>query len=279
MKNQIKEKPLILFAYIFKELNLPHILKYLLFIILKNKNIPIRSQIKLSSAKVDLNIGNFIDYWIYVDESYEEKWLIEAQKLVKDRVFIDVGSHIGVYPLSLYKDASFIYSFEPEEKNYKRLLHNLKINEIKNVMAMRKAVFYEDRKIVKLYISNHDSGWHSLSIQYSDNIQKVKSVSLDNFVNQNKIKDISLIKIDVEGGEYDVIQGAKNTLKKFHPSLLIEFNKPFSMLGGHKLIEIYKLIIDNHYLCFRLRNRNLIQINDLDMERIYNENLLFIYHE
>lgn len=268
---------LLSFAYIFKKIKLPHALKYLLFLILKNKKLPIRTHIKLSHAKMDLNIGNFIDYWIYVDGSYEEKWLKEVQKLVRGKVLIDIGAHIGIYPLSLYKDAIFIYAFEPEEKNYKRLIHNLKINRINNVKMFRKAVFCENGKAVKLYVSNDDTGWHSLSTQYSDNTQRVSTITLDKLI--NRIKNIGLIKVDVEGGEYDVIKGAQNTLKKFHPNLLIEFNKPFSMLGGHKLIEIYKLIVDNHYRCSRLKNGKLTQISESDIEKIYNENLLFTYYE
>lgn len=277
--NKRSGKVLILLAYLFKKLKLPHILKYLLFLKLKNKDIPVKSHLKLSLAKINLNLGNFIDYWIYVDESYEEKWLKKAQKLVKGKVFIDVGSHIGIYPLSLYKTTSFIYAFEPEERNYEKLLHNLEINEIKNVKVLRKAVFCEDEKVVKLYINNNDTGWHSLSIKYSNNIQKVTSVTLDNFINKNNIKNIGLIKIDIEGGEYNAIKGLQNTLKKFHPNLLVEFNKPFSMSGGHQLIDIYKLIANNHYLCFRLINRKLIKIDESSIEKVYNENLLFIYHE
>lgn len=273
------EKSLLVIAYISKILKLPHLLKYGLFLLIKKRQIPIRSSINISYAKMDLNLGNFIDYWIFMDGSYEGKWQMQVREFVKGKTFIDIGSNIGIYPLTLYKETKFIYAFEPEKKNYKRLLHNLKINSIKNVKAFKLALGKQVKNNATLHISKDDHGWHSLSIHYTNGIQKVNVLTLDAFIKKNNLKDIGLIKIDVEGAEYDVVRGSQNTLKKLHPNLLIEFNKPYSNLAGQKLIALYKLIIDNHYQCFRMTKAGLTQTNESYIEKIYNENLLFIYHE
>lgn len=268
---------LLTLAHIFKFLNLPHIFKYGLFMWLKKKQISVRSGIAISNIDVNLNLGDFIEYWTFMDGLYEKDWIIKAKELVKGKVLIDVGANIGVYPLSLFKEAKYIYAFEPEKENFTKLVHNLEINSITNILALRKAIFSSNRRGVKLHISNDDKGWHSLLINYSGGMQKVDTITLDYFIFKKRINNIGLIKIDVEGAELEVLKGSPKTLKKIHPPILVEFNRPRSELSGHNLIDIYNLIMKNDYLAFKLVNDNLVLLKNSDVPRIYNENILFTH--
>jgi hypothetical protein len=126
-------------------------------------------------------------------------------------------------------------------------------------------------------VSNEDIGWHSLAIQYPGGIQTVKTITLDYFIKNNKINNIGLIKIDVEGAELDVLKGMQKTLDKLHPPVLIEFNNPRTKLAGHTLNELYDFITRYNYQAFRLKNNKLVKMKTFEIERIYNENLLFLY--
>lgn len=53
---------------------------------------------------------------------------------------------------------------------------------------------------------------------------KVAACSLDSFVEKNRVKAIDLIKIDVEGSEPEVLEGARNALRKFNPDIICEIN-------------------------------------------------------
>lgn len=269
------DNPLMLIALIFKKLNLPHFLKYGFFLFLKKKKIMVRSSIKISNAKMDLNLGNFIDYWIFMDGSYEERWIRKAMDLVKGKVLIDVGASIGIYSLSLFREAKLIYAFEAEEKNYKRLVSNLKINSAKNVRAFRKIISDQDGELENLFINNINEGMHSSTVSYGGGVQKVYSLKLDSFINRHKIRNLGLIKIDVEGAELKVLEGLHNTLKKIHPPVLLELNKTLAELSGHKTTDIYKLMVKNRYKPYGLRKNQLIRLNDKDISRIYSENVLF----
>ena len=266
-------------ALIVKVLYFPRFLKYFFFLLIKRRNIFTYSKIKISGALVCLNLGDFIDFWVFMDGGYEEKWIRKTKDLVKGRVFIDVGANIGIYSLSLYKDAKKIFAFEPEKENYVRLGNNIKINDISNVQAYRIAIFSKSKRNSPLFISEKDRGWHSLRIRYNGGRQLIDTVTLDEFVPENKIINLGLIKIDVEGAELDVLRGCRIILKSIHPALLIEFNKPFTEKAGYSTIDIYDFLIKKHYLGYRLDKSNLIRVNRTEVFKIYNENLLFLHNE
>lgn len=274
---KLLNKVLLFLAYIFKLLRIPHIFKYALFLLIRKKSINVYSKIEISDVKVSLNLGNFIEYWIFMDGLYEADWIKKVGNLVHGKVLIDVGANIGVYPLSLFKEAKLIYAFEPEKENYKRLVQNLKFADVKNTIPINKAVSSSNQKQVSLYINKEDSGWHSLSVKYPGRIQKVQTITLDNFIRLNKIKNIGLIKIDVEGAEFEVVRGAIKTLLKLHPPVLVEFNKLWSGRAGQELNEIYAVFKNNNYIAYILKNNSLLKrLSRRGLDLLYNENVLFL---
>ncbi len=270
------ERLLLVTAFVFKLLNPPHFIKFTLFLLLKNRQIKIRSLVKISNAKIDLNLGDFIDYWIFMDGLYEGKWLMKITEFVKGRTFFDIGANIGIYTLALSKIAKYIYAFEPERTNYKRLVRNLNINSIANAKAIRKALSNQNSNNLPLYIHKNNKGLHSTVIPLSNKTQIIKAVTLDHFVKVNKIKDIGLIKIDTEGGELNVLTGAQKTIRELHPPLLIELNRPLSKIAGYELIDLYRLLMKNNYKSYKLKGKLLVRIRNSYIPNIYYENLLFI---
>lgn len=195
------DRLLVSIAYALRSLHFPHFLKYLLFLLIKmhywHKDPVVTSPIGISQILVDLDIRDFIEYWIFMDGLFENDWIIKARDIVRGRVLIDVGANIGVYPLSLFGEAKWIYAFEPAIENYRRLVHNLEKNSIKNVTAIRKALFSRNVETANLYMHPNEKGWHSLFVEYSTEIEKVELITLDCFIDENGVGDIGLIKIDV----------------------------------------------------------------------------------
>lgn len=269
------EDLIILLAKTVKRLNSPHIVKYFIYLLAKDRLIPIHSKISYSGAKIDLNLGDFIDFWIFVDGIYEGRWIQAIAPFVNDKILIDVGANIGIYPLSLYKQTRFVYAFEPEMDNFYRLCHNLQQNSVKNVQAIRKAVYKNDNQILKLYINKANKGWHSLHMQHRDGIQRVSSITLDTFIRSKKIKNLGMIKIDVEGAEIDVLQGLQQTMDSLHPPLLIEFNTVFTESAGYSLKNLYNILKDHNYFPYRLIKGDWLAQPNFNLNKTYNENILF----
>lgn len=266
-------------ALIIRALNSPHFLKYLLFLFLKSRNIPVKSSIKISNAKMNLNLGDFIDYWIFMEGSYEEKWIKQVEKLIIGKVFIDIGANIGIYSLSLFKKAEYTYAFEPDRNNYKKLVRNIKINHINTIKTIKKAVFDKNGSTATLYKSEMDKGWSSLMVHYTDGSELVKLVTLDYFLIKNKIKNIGLIKIDVEGAELKILKGSQKTIHRLHPPILIEFNKVFSKVSENGMVDIYQLMTKSNYRAYRLKHDQLVKFKIPDISAIDNENILFVYRD
>lgn len=131
-------------------------------------------------------------------------------------VMLDIGAHIGEYTLLAAQKVGStgqVHAFEPQSHIFPILKHNVEINELSNVKLNRSAVC--DR-IGELEFEINDMPAMSSLRKYttsnnSANIVPVPSTSLDEYWSNNEDK-IDLIKVDVEGAEKFVFQGAKSLL-------------------------------------------------------------------
>ena len=111
---------------------------------------------------------------------------------------------------------------------------NIEINGYKNVVLINKAVA-ESTKRARLFLSRISTGMHSLIDIDNDsqNSTIVDTVSLDDFFGKNPPR-VSLIKMDIEGGEYTAVEGMTRLLKKSkHLTLFTEFS-PFAIRKSKK---------------------------------------------
>jgi FkbM family methyltransferase len=178
-------------------------------------------------------------------------------------VVVDIGANIGYYTLIAAKltgKDGKVYSFEPEPNNYELLVRNIKVNRYNNVTPVQKAL--SDKKgELKLHLDKLNLGSHSF-IEIDDPKRKggevtVDTITLDEFFKEEgKDRGIDFIKMDAEGAEGLVVEGAKYILQKYAPKIIMEFwtaalrkigTEPIKLLEdfqgygyGIKLIEIEK---------------------------------------
>ena len=140
---------------------------------------------------------------------------------------IDIGANFGYFSLllsGLVGESGKVFAFEPDPSAFKLLSRNIKENGIKNVFLINKAL--SDRTgHTKLYLDKDNQGEMSLSL---DNVDKpcgcvyVETITLDSYFARLNEK-IDFIKMDVQGAEGMVIDGAKEILNKHKPKILFEF--------------------------------------------------------
>jgi len=150
-------------------------------------------------------------------------------------------------------------------------------NKIKNVMTVHKAVSDEDNKKIKLYLSPDTGGNNSIYERFNGEFETVETVTLDSFYANNEISSVDVIKIDVEGAEFDVIRGASEVLDTFKPVLIIEFNKFTAEKAGYDLEQLYDYLKNMKFNAYTLRNYTLREVDEeIFKDRELNQNLIFI---
>ncbi|MEM3680040.1 MAG: FkbM family methyltransferase [Metallosphaera sp.] len=130
----------------------------------------------------------------------------------KEPVVVDIGAHIGTFTVrwakKLGRIRGLLISVEPEPTNYALLRMNLLLNRIKNVITVPAAINSSTGE-GKLYL--HGLTGHSLVLQSSTFI-RVRKYTLDDLMEKLGVK-ASLIKINAEGSELQILMGARHTLK------------------------------------------------------------------
>lgn len=130
---------------------------------------------------------------------------------------IDGGGFIGDSAIIFSHEYSFkkIYSFEPDRFNFVKLKRNIAKYEMRNVEPINKGISSQEGR------SNFDVQGVSSSIQPQGK-DEIEITTIDKFVGSlGSDADIGLIKLDVEGAEFDVVGGSIKTIEKFRPVLLI----------------------------------------------------------
>ena len=149
---------------------------------------------------------------------------------------IDVGAHIGYYTLLFAKCVGpngCVVAFEPLPANFELLKRNIQLNDLTYVQTFSRAVFSRDEEII---LTVPDDLPHSgdASVYHGSGTKqfRVPAIALDAFCDSAGIRP-DILKMDVEGAEYDVLVGAERTISRYRPKLLIELHHFDGKLDAH----------------------------------------------
>lgn len=207
----------------------------------KRKTVDIHnSKFYLPNYDIDL-----IQKWMYSTHSYFEEDFLKSldDYLDNNAVIIDIGANIGNHTLfwANEKNAKKIYAIEPVPYIFKILKKNIKINNLEDRVKLYN-VGLADKKCqgeIKSFCKQNLGGT-TLKVLQSNTQFTIPMRTLDSL--NIKEEKIDLIKIDVEGMDYEVLKGAESTVKKHKPLILTEsfpnsFDKSNAFLTelGYKL--------------------------------------------
>jgi len=179
------------------------------------------------------------------------------KKIVKKGyTVVDVGANIGWYTLlsaRIVGKNGKVVAFEPEPDNYALLKKSLEKNNFENVLLSDYCVS-NMAGIRKLWLHGLNLGAHSTVRKISERAIDVEAVTLDSFLSKLEIQRVDLLKVDVEGAEPEVFEGAREyLLKRKIQNIFFEWNREVwtdkeKLLK--KLLEYYDLfqIIQSPFL-------------------------------
>jgi FkbM family methyltransferase len=177
------------------------------------------------------------------------KYLIKSGIIRKNDTVLDIGANIGYYALiesGLVGDGGTVYAIEPVTPNYKLLKSNVMLNGFRNVSTYQYALGDQDCH-AEIFVSSRSNqcamnkeavGGEVLGVQ------NVHMLTVDQFLVGKK--QPSLVRMDVEGYEYEIIKGMKQTLKG-KTSILLELHPEPAYLKPEKLEELLDILEANHY--------------------------------
>ena len=177
---------------------------------------------------------------------------------------IDIGANVGVWSYWLSKYAKQVESFEPNPKIF-NALKNIKINNVNsyNIALSNKS------GSVNLLIPKGSKGFSNQGASLSPiKVQgEHKSISIEaKCLDEYNFLDVNFIKIDVEGHEHEVIEGAQETIKKFKPTMVIEMEEKHNQIPIEDQISSVEKL---GYQCCVLINEKIIKINEIDLDKFH----------
>ena len=176
--------------------------------------------------------GNYFPYyekrfkdWIGVDGNYHAlrtKLAISCDQS-KKQIAIDIGANVGLMSRILAKAYDLVLAIEPSSQNRACLYRNMDI-ACNNVIVIPYAAG-EKNEISKLRINPVNCGGSAIDEEYckSDITETVRCYKIDDIIdNFARSREVSLIKIDIQGREIAALKGAAITIKKHKPIIMCE---------------------------------------------------------
>ena len=202
-----------------------------------------------SQMYVDFNDGG-VSRQLYLHKKRERYSTDYMKEIVRERdTIIDIGANSGYYALleSQLANRGEVYAIEPVPRNVQLLKKNIELNDYKNIQVfpfaiggsggMRKIYLYDKGNLCsfKKNIQNNPAGK-----------MDVLMMTLDNFVEKYVSGDPALIRMDVEGYEYEIIKGMSDLLESNKPLILFIELHPF-MMSKDNIKELIEILYRNNF--------------------------------
>lgn len=211
-------------------------------------------------------------FWNGIYNGWEQYSLrIWKELCATSNTIFDIGANTGVYSLlaqAVNKEAT-VYAFEPVERVFSKLEYNVRLNDF-DIRCIQKAVSNYDGKAT---IYDTDSE-HIYSVTVNKNTSlkpkesfpvEIDTIKLDTFIKQEGIDSIDLMKIDVETHEVEALEGFREYIHTFQPTILIE------ILNNEVALGIQNLIDGIDYLFFNIdETRGIREVSKLGKSDYYN---------
>ena len=182
-------------------------------------------------------------------------WLM-SRVLHEGDYAVDGGANTGIFTLLMayyVGKSGQVLAIEPGPNNLPRLLQNLRLNDAGNVVICSRALWSSAGEI-DFYLYSQ-SGYNSHWPSEPDHVgNKIEAVTLDSLVERTP----RLIKLDIEGAEFEALQGANETLAR-HPLFIVaEINSESEARTGHSPEQLRRLMKFHGYEAFIMQENGTL---------------------
>jgi FkbM family methyltransferase len=197
-----------------------------------------------------------------INEIFNQE-IYPIKKSQEERIILDIGAQseiFSIYALSKNKSAK-IFSFEPDPENYIQLKENIEKNKIeKNITPINKALSKGNGKI-SFYIHPESSRANSI---YEKNGEKteVDSISLKQLFTELKIKKCDIMKMDIEGAEYETLYNSPKEVLNKIKIIFIECHEHSKINKKYNKEGMINFLSENGFKIIKDKEGILIALNE-----------------
>ena len=175
-------------------------------------------------------------------------WVSQEHSLHGYLRVLDVGACIGAFSMEVLRVAEYAHidAFEPSDLAWPYLHHNLSWSNVR----LHKVAVSDKEGVASLACPHGRVGTETL---YGKDGRSVRTVAIDDFITG----PVDIIKIDTEGHEVEVLNGASKTIDRWHPNLIVELLDKNQALAGRTVEDVVSVITKHGY-----RKSQQITLND-----------------
>lgn len=215
---------------------------------------PVRANLK-EGLGIFVDLRSSIGSGVFATGEFDPAAIEPAMRDLKQGgVFIDVGANIGVYSILASNRVGAegrVFSFEIDQRPLKCLRKSVTKYGYSNIEIIEQAACDQDG--IVHFEPNREHGHNSITTR-SQRTRSVEACRLDTWAEKKDIQRVDWIKIDVEGAEKLVIEGAMELINKHKPRLLCECTDSGSASFGYKPDELISKFAQLGYSCTWLEN-------------------------
>ena len=231
--------------------------------------------------EVSFFIPNQVIAWrvktLFTQEPETIEWINNFEDNLN--IFWDIGGNIGLYSIysALRHKNLQIFCFEPSTSNLRTLSRNISINNLQNRININQFALRDKKNIYQTMHETHFIEGHSMStFSYNTDFEgknlvpeqkyNIYGTSIDNLIEAKILKCPNYIKLDVDGIEHKILDGAKKTLMNNDlKSILVEVNENFQ--DQHK--NIVKIMNENNFKLVS-KNQNISDVQNTKFSKTFN---------
>jgi len=214
-----------------------------------------------------LDISNTVDYWTYWN--YANPGDRELDELIKpDDTIIDIGANIGTRAMDFARLAPHgaVLAFEPDPDTYRRLLAHVEMNGLDRIKPINKGVGPEVREETLYRVVGFNPGMNRImkNVEVDDRVgaTRIQMTPLAPVLAEHALEKVDMIKIDVEGFEFEVLKGCEEVISRDHPILFIELDDDNLINNGSTAQELVAWIEAKGYRV-KIAGRSTLLPSDL----------------
>ena len=205
--------------------------------------------------RLTIYLSNDLSKQLYIAGCFEPNEFAFLDKaLTPGMTFVDAGANEGLFTVFAAQrvgPAGQVWAFEPSQRELLRLRRNLQLNQVGNVRTFPLALAdHHGETEIKIADDEH-SGQNTLGhFAYEIELARrepVTTTRLDDWVQQECLDRLDILKLDVEGSELSVLAGASAVLRRLRPLLLLEVNENALQLQGTSARAVLDLLRSYEY--------------------------------